>query len=631
MTIRKRLFLLVVVLTVPIVACAGWIILSAYKDLARDGAKLASLPALQALWQGSVMRDSESLPPSVLAAYPDCAPEEPADSSAGRLSQARRVNVCIGEKSGVEANRSQETNFLAGLVAGQLSDLVVRTSALVRNGERVAENAQLRHADTMSVLVGAGQFKVLADTISAATRADQGALTSREETPFSTAAKAYRQANGKFQGEMARVAKQVGQGADGTQIDLAPLRARFGEFLAAIDGLHQVSTAELGSRLEAMVWQSKLRMWGVSIALGVVFLLAFGVAWHFSKSILYCIHALNSGIRNLADSDGLDNELPFSYGHTEISDIARAVGYYRDRTIELTKERQRLEGQAAAERQARVDALIEGFRTRMTDLLCEVNDALADMKNTSGTLENVAQDADQRARDTAAASSGASQNVDAVAEATEVLANDITAISRQAQDATDLAQAANQNAAAANAEIEGLAEISWSIGEIVSLINAIADQTNLLALNATIEAARAGDAGKGFEVVAGEVKTLAGQTASATEQITGQVALVQERTDRVVEAIEKIISDIGDVTNCTTQIAGDLESKRQSTDAIKGNVLEAADQTRSVVGDMAQVEQIAQQSSSAAADMGSRTSDVVKRTEDLRNEIRDFLNDVAAA
>ncbi|MEL7525259.1 MAG: methyl-accepting chemotaxis protein [Pseudomonadota bacterium] len=631
MTIRKRLFLLVVVLTVPIVACAGWIILSAYKDLARDGAKLASLTALQSLWQEAVMQDAKSLSPSVLAAYPECVPEEPAKSAAGRLSQAHRANLCIGEKSGVSANRSPETNFLAGLVAGQLSDLVVRTSALVRNGERVAGNPQLKHADTMSVLVGAGQFKVLADTISAATRADQGVLTSSDDTPFSMAAKVYRQANGNFQREMALVAKQVGQGADGTTIDLSPLRARFGEFLAAIDGLQEVSTAELRSRLETMVWHSKLRMWGVAIALGVVFLLAFGVAWHFSKSILYCIHALNSGIRNLADSDGLDNELPFAYGHTEISDIARAVGYYRDRTIELTEERQRLEGQAAVERQERVEALIEGFRTRMTDLLSEVNEALAHMKNTSGTLEDVAQNADQRARDTAAASSGASQNVDAVAEAAEVLANDITAISRQAQDATDLAQAANQNAAAANAEIESLSEISRSIGEIVSLINAIADQTNLLALNATIEAARAGDAGKGFEVVAGEVKTLAGQTASATEQITGQVALVQERTDRVVEAIEKIISDIGDVTNCTTQIAGDLESKRQSTDAIKGNVLEAANQTRSVVGDMAQVEQIAQQSSSAAADMGSRTSDVVKRTEDLRNEIREFLNDVAAA
>ncbi|MET1415805.1 methyl-accepting chemotaxis protein [Roseibium sp. HPY-6] len=631
MTIRKRLFLLVFVLTLPIVACAGWIIMSAYDDLARDSAKLAGLPALDAVWTSSVMKSSNGLPDGVLSNYPLCAPEKLPDNAVKTLSAGHRLIVCIGEKSGVRANRSPEANLLAGLVAGQLSDLVVRTNAVVRNSDKLSEKQELSHFDTMSVLVGAGQFKVLADEISGLTKGDNTVLSGDGETPFANAAKTYRQASGKFQGALAKVASKVSQGADGTTLDLAPLRERHTAFLAAIDGLQEVSAVELQTRLEAMVSGSKIRMWAVAAALAVVFVIAFGVAWRFSSSILYCIHSLNCGIRNLADSDGLETDLPFSYGHTEISEIARAVGYFRDRTIELTKERQRLEGQAAAERQARVEKLIEDFRCRVTDLLEDVDNALGHMKNTSFTLEDVAQNADQRARATAAASSGASENVDAVAEAAEILANDIAAISRRAQDATDIAQAANQNAAAANAEIESLAEISRSIGEIVSLINAIADQTNLLALNATIEAARAGDAGKGFEVVAGEVKTLAGQTASATEQISEQVAQVQGRTGRVVEAIEKIIADIGEVTGCTTQIADDLEARRQSTDTIKGNVLEAADQTRSVVGDMAQVEEIAQQSSSAAADMGSRTGDVVGRTEDLRKEIREFLNDVAAA
>lgn len=630
MTIRKRLFILVIVLTVPIVACAGWIIQSAYKDLARDSAKLEGLPALQAVWADAVMADG-TLPNDVLAAYPACAPEEQAKTPAKKLTQANRLINCIGDKSGVRANRSQEANLLAELVSGQLSDLVVRVSAVVRNSENVAAKTELSHSDTMSVLVGAGQFKVLADQISSLTRTEMHEGAEGDETPFGKAGKAFRRANGGFQGELASVARDVGQGADGTALDLTPLQDRYGAFLAAMNDLQQVSLADLETRLQAMVTEAKTRMWGVAGALGIVFALAFAVAWHFSKSILYCIHSLNCGIRKLADSDGLETDLPFSYGHTEISDIARAVGYYRDRTIELTRERQQLEGQAAAERQERVDDLIEGFRCRMTDLLEEVDGALAHMKNTSGSLEDIAQSADKCAQDTAVASSGASENVDAVAEASEILANDITAISRRAQEATDIAQAANQNAATANAEIESLAEISRSIGEIVSLISAIADQTNLLALNATIEAARAGDAGKGFEVVAGEVKTLAGQTASATEQITGQVVLVQERTGRVVEAIEKIIADIGEVTGCTTQIAEDLENRRQSTDAIKGNVLEAADQTRSVVGDMDQVKEIAQQSSSAAADMGSRTSEVVKSTEDLRTEIRVFLSDVAAA
>lgn len=631
MTIRKRLFVLVIVLTVPIVLCAGWIILSAYKDLARDSAKLASLPSIDTAWTAGILQNGSRIPSSVYAAYPGCASEKAAKTPAKALAEAHKVISCIGDEADLAANTEQSTNLLAELVSGQLSDLVVRTRAVVRNIDSVAKKSELSHFDSMSVLVGAGQFKVLADQISTLSRTGPGAVEEGQETPFSKAATAYRQANGNLQGALSKIASKVGQGADGTVLDLQPVHDRYSAFLSAINGLHKISQSELDARLRSMVFDLQVRMWGVAVALGAVFLIAFGTSWHFSRSILYCIESLNRGIRNLADSDGVDGDLPFSYGHTEISDIARAVGYYRDKTVDLTKERQRQEGQAAADRQQRIDELIAGFRGRMTDLLTDVDDALGDMQQTSGTLRDVAQNADEKARDTAAASSGASENVDAVASAAEILANDIAAISQRAHNATEIAQVANQNATAANTEIESLSEISNAIGDIVSIINAIADQTNLLALNATIEAARAGEAGKGFEVVAGEVKTLAGQTASATDQITEQVSLVQERTVRVVDAIQKIITDIGEVTDCTTQIAADLETRRQSTDDIKSNVVQAAERTRLVVDDMAGVETIAQKSSHAAADMGSRTGDVVRRTEDLREEVREFLNQVAAA
>ena len=91
----------------------------------------------------------------------------------------------------------------------------------------------------------------------------------------------------------------------------------------------------------------------------------------------------------------------------------------------------------------------------------------------------------------------------------------------------------------ASGQVDGLSSAAEKIGNIIQLIQAIASQTNLLALNATIEAARAGDAGKGFAIVASEVKNLASQTAQATEQIASQLATIQSATGETVTAISQ--------------------------------------------------------------------------------------------
>jgi methyl-accepting chemotaxis protein len=91
------------------------------------------------------------------------------------------------------------------------------------------------------------------------------------------------------------------------------------------------------------------------------------------------------------------------------------------------------------------------------------------------------------------------------------------------ESSTGISRLAAEEVQSADKTLHDLEKATAQIGDIVTLIQAIAAQTNLLALNATIEAARAGEAGKGFAVVATEVKNLATQTAGATEDIQKSV------------------------------------------------------------------------------------------------------------
>jgi methyl-accepting chemotaxis protein len=123
--------------------------------------------------------------------------------------------------------------------------------------------------------------------------------------------------------------------------------------------------------------------------------------------------------------------------------------------------------------------------------------------------------------------------------------------------------------------MDKLGSSAIQIGRIVELINEIAEQTKLLALNATIEAARAGESGKGFSVVAGEVKQLALQTANATTEIGSQVDSIQKLSRESIQAINNIAETIAMVESSSLPIVSALEEQTATVGEISRNVSQA--------------------------------------------------------
>jgi methyl-accepting chemotaxis protein len=211
------------------------------------------------------------------------------------------------------------------------------------------------------------------------------------------------------------------------------------------------------------------------------------------------------------------------------------------------------------------------------------------------------------------------------ASAAEELAQSTAEIGLRVREADNLASDAASATASASAKIDGLKSSSSDIGTIVNLIASIAKKTNLLALNATIEAARAGDAGRGFSVVAAEVKSLSVQTQGATDDIKRKIAALQTDVNALIASVHRIAAVINAVRPLFGAIAGATEQQVTTTNGLSRNASEASHFISAVASGATEIEQAARSANDQAGKVDESGHAVLQLSEKLKTRCVIFL------
>ncbi|NVK35922.1 MAG: methyl-accepting chemotaxis protein [Rhodobacteraceae bacterium] len=272
--------------------------------------------------------------------------------------------------------------------------------------------------------------------------------------------------------------------------------------------------------------------------------------------------------------------------------------------------------------------LAETFETRLQNVVDAVSRSVSDLNVVSANVSDACTLASDQSMIVASGAEEASANMQGVAASTDQLTSSISEINRQVVSAADIASGAVEKSQAMSQEIDSLSHMSGKIGEVVQLINEIASQTNLLALNATIEAARAGELGKGFAIVAQEVKALAGQTANATEEINAQIQGLQEVTAKAVDANAEISNAIEQVSEISNAIATAVEEQTAATGEIAHNVEEAAAGATDVTKSIVKVQEATAGTKEISMRVVTATGELQEQQtnlQNLRDELDDFL------
>jgi len=355
-----------------------------------------------------------------------------------------------------------------------------------------------------------------------------------------------------------------------------------------------------------------------------------GISMMYARTLTSPLKRMVSTMQTLTDGD-YSVSIPGMSRGDEIGAMARSVDVFKQNLIrvrELTEEQERMKISAEEERKAGLKMMADDFDVRTKGIIKSLSEAAQSMQAAAEQLNNSSSQTSHASTIVAAAATEADANVQTVAAAAEELAASSQEISRQVVSVAQKTSQAAGEAVSTSKTVAELNEYAQSVGEVVGAIRDIAEQTNLLALNATIEAARAGEAGKGFAVVADEVKKLALETSEKTEEINERVAKIQGAIHNSVEAVNRIINNVTQIDHAATSVSSAVEEQTAATGEIGRNVAEASSGTQQVSQTIQEVSRNAAETGQSAQQLLKTAQELATISDQLKSQISTFLNEV---
>ena len=457
----------------------------------------------------------------------------------------------LEEHSGKERLATEWTN-LANLNS-------VRTTAILKNSDSAMKDLLASDVVETSKRVSEIQAKMQSAETSAETRALLDEIGKRREVYNRYRKEALQAKTDQADHDLERKVNEL----------VVPSMRAYVASLTDLASFHQKQVDQLAPILRSEANSSRailMALLAVSVLVGLL------AAWQLISRITRSLGVAVSAADRVAGGD-LTVQVPES-SQDEVGQICRSINniveHFRE-VISLVAQNSQQVAAASLELSCAAEEMASGAAR------------VADQAGTVATAsEQLAATSNEIALNCGAAAAG-SQKANATAvEGAGVVKETVQGMNQIAENVRESA-----------ASIGNLGTTSEQIGAIISTINDIADQTNLLALNAAIEAARAGEQGRGFAVVADEVRALAERTSSATREIAGIIKSVQQETGsamRVMEAgvsqvesgtvgaaksgtaLEEILQQISAVTMQVNQIATAAEEQTATTDEISANI-----------------------------------------------------------